>query len=258
MKRYAFLIPVIFGSFVLLSLQFRKSPEYVKLNARLFAAKHEVTNAQYQSFLDAQKPADALRYFPDTNAWVSKLTSKSTSVMADKYHRHPVYNSYPVVNINKTAMEAYCVWQTQQYMLQKKRAFQKVLFRLPTEQEWQQLANPLPSHNLPWYGSFPYKTPTKKGGIEFMANLKMKDYKFENHNYISDGSFYPCAVKRYPSNSIGLYDVIGNVAEFTQEGTARGGSWDNFLAESTVDQNQEYALPDPRVGFRVVMEILEY
>ena len=54
-----------------------------------------------------------------------------------------------------------------------------------------------------------------------------------------------------------IYDVIGNVSEMTSDGKQKGGSWDNYPEECTVDKTQSYTLPDPRVGFRVIMEIIE-
>ncbi|WP_162794245.1 hypothetical protein [Runella rosea] len=43
----------------------------------------------------------------------------------------------------------------------------------------------------------------------------------------------------------------------TDSGIIKGGSWADYLEDSTVEKSQNYPLPDPRVGFRVVMEIIE-
>ncbi len=61
----------------------------------------------------------------------------------------------------------------------------------------------------------------------------------------------------YKANNLGIFDIIGNVSEITQSGLQKGGSWDNYLEECTIDKTQNYELPDPRIGFRVVMEVIE-
>jgi formylglycine-generating enzyme required for sulfatase activity len=233
---------------------------YVPLGQNLWAAQHEVTNQEYKSFLEAVKDSLSKEQFkrlkPDTAAWESVL-DKYYKPFTEHYFQHPAYRRYPVVNVAKTQMLAYCQWRTQQYHQNPKRAFKKVQFRLPDEQEWLKLASPLPGHNLPWYGNLPYKNTPKNHKLEYLANLKLYDYTQKKYTYYADDGFTCAAVGSYPANQLEAYDLIGNVAELTQEGVIKGGSWDNTLAESTVEQNQNYVLPDPRVGFRVVMEVLE-
>lgn len=56
----------------------------------------------------------------------------------------------------------------------------------------------------------------------------------------------------------GLYDMIGNVSEMINEkGKQKGGNWDCFINECGVNKTQYYKDNDPRVGFRVFMEIIE-
>jgi hypothetical protein len=57
---------------------------------------------------------------------------------------------------------------------------------------------------------------------------------------------------------VGLYDVVGNVAEMiAEEGKACGGSWNHPPAESTIRSVTTYTNPDAAIGFRVFMEIIE-
>ncbi len=230
--------------------------QYLAIKPRLRADIHEVTNAQYQLFLKSLSAEKRNLFKPDSSAWQKEKTFGFTQALADKYHSHEVYARYPVVNISYEAMVAYCKWLTQEYHLKDKREFEKVVFRLPTEREWLALAKPLPGHNLPWYGNLAFIPVKGKNAVYYCANLKVKDHTNQSYNYVADGSFFTCKVGSYEKNGLGFFVVIGNVAEVTAEGTIKGGSWDNLVEESTVDQNQRYALPDPRVGFRVVVEIL--
>ena len=62
----------------------------------------------------------------------------------------------------------------------------------------------------------------------------------------------------YFPNNIGLYDVVGNVAEMIDEkGKACGGSWDDAPFESTIHSVKSYSRPDATIGFRVFMEVEE-
>jgi hypothetical protein len=57
---------------------------------------------------------------------------------------------------------------------------------------------------------------------------------------------------------MGLWDVVGNVAEMTNEkGKACGGSWNHTPEESTIRSINEYKGPDAAVGFRPFMEVIE-
>lgn len=73
-----------------------------------------------------------------------------------------------------------------------------------------------------------------------------------------DGWMMMGPVETYFPNDIGLYDVVGNVAEMTNEkGKACGGSWNHPAEESTIKSINVYNGPDSAIGFRVFMEIIE-
>ena len=133
------------------------------------------------------------------------------------------------------------------------RTKEKATFRLPSEKEWKKISGSLPGNNLAWYGTYAYESSNEK---EILANVKFKDFAKEGSNYVADGCVYTCWVKNYKPNTLCVYDIIGNVAELTLEGKIKGGRWDNFIVEYTVEKDQNFTIPDPRVGFRIMYEVM--
>lgn len=230
---------------------------YVNFLDNLYVCKYEVTNVEYREFLNdlkAQKKNDEYsKCLYDSTQWIKKMPVSYNEPMVQLYHWHPAYDNYPVVNISHDAAKLYCEWLTEKYNNSAKKTYKKVVFRLPTVKEWELFADPLPGHNLPWYGNFPY---TDAEGKVALANIKVK-YLSGGDDYVFDGGLHTIVVGHYKPNNLGIYDVIGNAAEMTKNDTIKGGSWDNYLDECTIDKSQNYNPPDPRVGFRVVMEVIE-
>ncbi len=208
------------------------------------------------------------------------------------------WNDYPAVNIPHEGAQQYCAWLTEQYNAYKgRKKFKKVKFRLPTLQEWQIAAlgydkfqtwnleentvevtipsdslNMTPKNRLhknipvgkdilyPWYGTYYYrKSPRNNMGC-FLGNFKVTyvEVPCAAKNPAYDGWSMMGRTASYFPNNIGLYDVVGNVAEMVDEkGKACGGSWDDTPMESTIHSIKSYKHPDATIGFRVFMEVVE-
>lgn len=79
-------------------------------------------------------------------------------------------------------------------------------FRLPTEAEWEYAARGgLESATFPWGG--PY---TKSDRGCFLANFKPN-----RGDYAADQALYTVEAKSYESNGYNLYNMAGNVSEWT-------------------------------------------
>lgn len=260
MKTIAFYTFKIVASALFLSMNMHGQKPFVKFDDNKYVARYEVTNQEYNEFLSAMQNQlenkDFATLLPDSGLWIDRFPAAMNQPMANYYHSHPAYYNYPVVNISKEAMEQFCDWKTKQYNQIPKRQFTKVLFRLPTEKEWMLFAGALPGQKLPWHGAYPYKI-NKKGEPEYLANIKIMDYGKGEFDYGTDGALYTATVGNYPPNQIGIYEIVGNVAEQTSDSKAKGGSWYNTLEECLIDQSQDYPAPDPRVGFRLVFEVLK-
>jgi hypothetical protein len=78
---------------------------------------------------------------------------------------------------------------------------------------------------------------------------------------ISRGAFLLCPVKSFAPNSIGLYNMCGNIAEMLElEKRTKGGGWDSdskFMSINALDEYNGKTTPNPYTGFRVFMQVIE-
>ena len=94
----------------------------------------------------------------------------------------------------------------------------------------------------------------------FLGNFKIEyvETPCPAGHYAYDGWSMMSRTASYFPNDIGLYDVVGNVAEMVADkGKACGGSWDDAPSESTIHSVKSYTQPNATIGFRVFMEVIE-
>lgn len=154
--------------------------------------------------------------YPDTLCWVRDFSYSYNEPMSKKYYAHPAFGNYPVVGVNWKQATAFCEWRTlylNAFLASKKRNPESD-FRLPTEAEWEYAARGGRSQApYPWGG--PYLR-NKKGCL--LANFKPG-----RGNYPEDGGFYTVRADAYWPNDFGLYNMAGNVAEWTSSLYYEGG-----------------------------------
>lgn len=150
---------------------------------------------------------DKVNVYPDTLCWVADFTYAFNEPYTTSYFWHPAFDNYPVVGVTWKQATAFCIWRTQ--TLNKFLASEGITiqdYRLPTEAEWEYAARGNLNHSMyPWGG--PY-TRNMEGC--FLANFKPL-----RGNYVDDGGLIPIPVGTYEPNDYGLYDMAGNVAEWT-------------------------------------------
>ena len=149
-----------------------------------------------------------LRIYPDTLCWIRDFAYAYNEPMAKQYYNHPAFGNYPVVGVNWKQATAFCEWRTHylnSFLESKKRATESD-FRLPTEAQWEYAARGGRSQAAyPWGG---YYIRNKKGCL--LANFKPG-----RGNYPEDGGLYTVRADAYWPNDFGLYNMSGNVAEWT-------------------------------------------
>ena len=144
--------------------------------------------------------------YPDTTCWVNDFKNSDNEVYLRNYFSNPAYNNYPVVGVTWEQANAFCAWRTD-YLLKglggEARYIQR--YRLPTEAEWEYAARGKDQNEFPWENK-----DVKNGNGCFYANFKP-----DRGNYTADGNLITSQVGIYSPNSNGLYDMAGNVAEWT-------------------------------------------
>ena len=144
--------------------------------------------------------------YPDTTCWVNDFPNAKNEIYAKYYFSHPGYKDYPVVGVTWEQANAYCAWRTEQMKKQMGVNYgNEQPFRLPTEAEWEYAARGRTQNEFPWSHE---KAGDGKG--MFFANFMPDD-----GNFTKDGNIITARVGVYPANTNGLYDMAGNVAEWT-------------------------------------------
>ena len=171
---------------------------------------------------------EVINVYPDTLVWLYDYSYSFNEPLTQKYFYHPAYDHYPVVGVSWKQAKAFCVWRTQlknAFLASKGGSSSIHDYRLPTEAEWEWAARGGHDFNpYPWGG--PY-TRNDKGC--FLGN-----YKPIRGNYSDDGGATPIIVAHYPPNDWGLYDMSGNVAEWTSD------AFDESSYNFTWDLNPHY------------------
>lgn len=147
-----------------------------------------------------------INIYPDTTCWVNDFQNAENEIYMRLYFSHPNYNEYPVVGVNWEQANAFCNWRTD-FLMKGLGGNAKFVqrYRLPTEAEWEFAARGKDGKELPWENE-----DVKSDNGCYYANFKP-----DRGNYTMDGNIITSKVGIYSANSNGLYDMAGNVAEWT-------------------------------------------
>tara|TARA_A100001035_G_C27747480_1_gene484753 strand:- start:21 stop:1331 length:1311 start_codon:yes stop_codon:yes gene_type:complete len=185
-----------------------------------------------------------INIYPDTLVWSHDYAYSYNDPWTRNYFHHPAFDEYPVVGVNWHQAVAFSKWRTKildEYLMDRDEPLNDE-FRLPTESEWEYAARGgLDLSPYPWGG--PYTTNDQ--GC-FLANFKPR-----RGNYTADGGVRTVKVASYNPNNYGLYDMAGNVSEWTDN------TYDESVMSFAHDMNMDFKYDaketDPNIKKRKVI-----
>lgn len=146
--------------------------------------------------------------YPDTLVWISDFTYAQNDPMTKGYFSHPSFSNYPVVGVSWKQAKAFTIWRSrlnEAYKLSRKLPA-RLDYDLPTEAQFEYAARGgRVGTSYPWGG--PY--------IRNAKGCLLANFKPGRGNYIDDGGAFTVYAKSYFPNDYGLYNMAGNVAEWT-------------------------------------------
>ena len=142
--------------------------------------------------------------YPDTMVWARDFEYAYNDPLLHSYFSAPGYAEYPVVGVTWEQAHAFCHWRTQ--LLRSQQHVMVNSYRLPTEAEWEYAARG--GRRLAMYPWGDRYARDAEGC--YMANFK--PYRGSYHN---DTGVATLPVGQFQPNDFGLYDMAGNVAEWT-------------------------------------------
>lgn len=235
-------------------------------------AQSEVSVGEFRAFVnDSRYKTDAERL-----GWSAAYQERSGRFVRSKnvnwqknFQGETAKDKQPVVHVSYNDAKAFAAWLSAQ---------SGKPYRLPSEAEFE-YATRAGTQSRYWWGD---ATPSSKvenltGEFDQSRSKRRWNSFFEGY---SDGFWGPAAVRSFKANAFGLFDLSGNVSEWTEDcwhdsytrapdgpeawvnpgcelRVIRGGSWGNAPEESRSAYRQGVVAESrsARVGFRVVRDL---
>jgi sulfatase modifying factor 1 len=244
----------------------RLEPIWVSQEDRIYGRK-EIDAGKLIYEIDFFGTKEIISIYPDTLVWIKDFTYSYNEPLSKRYFSHIFYNDYPVVGVSLKQAMAFCQWKTSQ-LQQHLTSGYEIKIRLPGSNEWESAAfdidetRSLFSKNKKYNCNF--------GQITGNTGFTEKDFK-------DDGYFYTSPVKNYPAGPFSLYDMKGNVAEWTSTSrddivgiemkpekekksfVVKGGGWNStpFYLQPGVCQFFPADAAKSFIGFRYVVYVVK-
>jgi gliding motility-associated lipoprotein GldK len=187
---------------------------------------------------------DTVPVYPDTLVWLNDFSYAANEPMVEGYFSHPAFRNYPVVGVTWRQARAFTIWRTRYNESYKNSRHlpPRLRYDLPTEGEFEYAARGgRIGTDYPWGG--PY--------IKNAKGCLLANFKPGRGNYTDDGGAYTVNVRSYFPNDYGLYNMAGNVAEWTASAFDESAS--TFVHDLAPTFNYEAKSTDPEVLKRKVV-----
>jgi formylglycine-generating enzyme required for sulfatase activity len=177
-----------------------------------------------------------INMYPDETVWVNDFKNAYNEPYLLMYFTHPGYDEYPVVGVSWEQATAFCEWRTMYFKKSLNLPAGQIIqpFRLPTEGEWEYAARAGKSEN---------KYPWSIEGLKDTQDCFMANFKPGDGNYTEDGHLITARVASFSPNEFGLYDMAGNVAEWTS--TVFYESGPRQMSDLNPELHYDAAIEDP-------------
>ncbi|WP_289031027.1 formylglycine-generating enzyme family protein [uncultured Paraglaciecola sp.] len=195
------------GAFKMGGVNGNEQPKH-KVSLRSFKlSKYETTVKEFRQFVEATD------YKTSNKCWIWQEVTKDHNWginMHEGNWKTPKYapsDNHPVMCVTWEDAKAYAKW------LSKKT---NKAYRLPSEAEWEYAARA--GSNTDYYFGNDSSKLCEYGNILDLSGSKAikRDYKvIKDGVACDDGAEYTNAVGKYKPNAYGIYDMIGNVGEYT-------------------------------------------
>ncbi|MDE1959345.1 MAG: SUMF1/EgtB/PvdO family nonheme iron enzyme [Xanthomonadaceae bacterium] len=250
-----------------------EAPQHVVRFATGFAlSRSEITVGQFRQFVRATGYVTDSERLGGANIYddaSGRMHDDAQAGWRDDYQGRPAAPDLPVINVSWNDAEAYVHWLSQ---------VTGKIYRLPSEAEYEYAMRGGTSTAYWWGNASPARVVENLAGSrDHSPTGRSWANAFKGYG---DGYWGPAPVMHFLPNPFGLYDIDGNVSEWTadcwhdnyvrapRDGTAwinpgcaqhvvRGGSW----ASSPEQDRSAYRIDAPattrsaRVGFRVVRQL---
>jgi len=154
---------------------------------------------------------EKVHIYPDTLCWIRDFTYTYNEPFTLKYFSHPGFDDYPVAGISWKQAKAFCDWRTNLKNNFNNGRLSEAPphdYRLPTEVEWEYAARGGLQNNIYPWGSY---------YVRNVQGCYVANFKPMRGNYVADSPTTTTSMKAgsFDPNNYGLYDMAGNVAEWT-------------------------------------------
>jgi len=242
--------------------------EYLPITDSIFAAKYETSYGEYWIFLNSIAKNESIELYNECYIDTSKLISEYVLPFYEMFQNRQTIINYPISNISYKAAIEYCKWLTDNYNNNPNKKYKKVVFRLPSEREWELAASGGMSFaEYPWGGPY-IRDKSGKFLCNFFRLVETNisyDTLAKKYVVINQGEYsLPnistslLTINSYKPNNFGLYNMSGNVAEMVAENCiAKGGSYLDPGYDVQIKRVKKYTEKASNIGFRVLMQVIE-